>query len=687
MLSPRLIALGFFGMVCAAADSPAAGPVGAPPGVVEVWSFKRPRAYALDLTKVAVLDPRGDIGAAGGPSVTPHGYPGWSVIALPAERRTEQGVRAAVADPTALLGAGVPPDLAASLFASPILLDDLGGPMVVRPSVLVRFESDVPGGEAEKRLLSRPGVRVAERRFGGLPNSFRVEPDGLDGFGIIGLAAELAQDPLVRFAEPDMVFSGRSSLIPNDPGFSACWGLLNNGSGGGLLDFDMDATDAWDLTTGDPSVVVVVLDTGIQQDHPDINQIPGADFTGGGTGGGPGNPCEAHGTAVAGCVSAIINNGVGVVGVAPGCKVASARPFVANTTVCDGSWLGGSSETVAALNWAQAIGARVTNNSNYYGFTSSAIADTYAATRAAGIVHFASAGNFSASGVTYPSSLPSVNAVAAMARNGTRAGFSNWGPGLDFSAPGVAILTTDRTGNAGYSSGDLVSIDGTSFASPYSAGVAALVISYIPNLTAFQVEGLMQSGCTELGQPGYDTEFGWGMVNAYRSMTGSPPPPPPPPGAFDLLSPVSGATGVALNTLLSWSASSGAVSYLFTLDNDADFSSPLVSVSTPGLSVSASPGLLSAGQTYHWKVTALNIEGAATASTPPSAAFTTVPPIIPCSGDLTNDGRVDTVDLAVFLGLFGRAVPPGSAGDSNGDGVVNTIDLTRFLGDFGRTDC
>lgn len=653
----------------------------------EVWSFKHLRSYTVDVTRIAVFDPGGDLRATGESSITPHGYPGWSLVTLPATHRTELAIRAAVANPAALPGIALPPDRAATLFASPVLLDDLGGPMVARPSVLVRFEADVPAAEAEKQLLSRTGVRILERRFGGLSNCFRIECDALDGFGIIALAAGLAQDPLVRFAEPDMVFSGRSSLIPNDPGFSSCWGLLNSGAGGGLVDFDMDATDAWDLTIGDPGVKVVVLDTGVQQDHPDINQVPGADFTGGGTGGGPGNACEAHGTAVAGCVSAIINNGIGVVGAAPGCKVASARPFVANTSVCDGSWLGGSSETVAALNWAQTIGAKVTNNSNYYGFTSSAIADTYAATRSAGIVHFASAGNFATSGVTYPSSIPAVNAVAAMARNGTRAGFSNWGFGLDFSAPGVAILTTDRTGGAGYTSGDYVTIDGTSFASPYSAGVAALIISYIPGLTAFQIEGLMQSGCTELGPPGYDLDSGWGMVNAYLSMTGSPPPPPPPPGPFDLVSPADGAAGVALNTQFFWSASSGAVSYLFTLDDDADFSSPLVSVSTPANSVSASPGLLTGGQTYHWRVTAANIEGATTVSTPPGFAFTTVPPFIPCVGDLTNDGRVDTIDLAVILGLFGQSVPPGSTGDINGDGAVNTIDLARFLGDFGRTDC
>src|SRR5262249_19621189 len=140
---------------------------------------------------------------------------------------------------------------------------------------------------------------------------------------------------------------------------------------------------------------------------------------------------------------------------------------------------------------------------NHYGFTSSAIASAYSSTRDAGIVHFAAAGNDASTTITYPANLPSVNSVAALNRNGNLASFSNHGAGLDFSAPGQAIYSTDRTGMNGWVAGDYVTVDGTSFASPYAAGVAALILSVNATLTAPQVEQLMQISCVDRGAAGY----------------------------------------------------------------------------------------------------------------------------------------------------------------------------------------
>src|SRR5262249_7412060 len=153
------------------------------------------------------------------------------------------------------------------------------------------------------------------------------------------------------------------------------------------------------------------------------------------------------------------------------------RAFISNNS-CDNSWTTMSSWTVNALAWAQSIGARVSNNSNKYGslVQSSAIAAEYLFTRGMGMVHFAAAGNDTNNAIVYPASLPGVNAVAAVAEGGALASFSNHGTGLAFSAPGVQIYTTDRTGANGYTNGDYVFSFGTSVASPYAAGVAALVL-------------------------------------------------------------------------------------------------------------------------------------------------------------------------------------------------------------------
>jgi len=137
------------------------------------------------------------------------------------------------------------------------------------------------------------------------------------------------------------------------------------------------------------------------------------------------------------------------------------------------------------------------------------------------MVHFASAGNDSDTNINYPSSLASVNSIAAVNDDGNLASFSDSGTGLAFTAPGDDIWTTDRTGSDGGSNSDYALVDGTSFASPYAAGVAALVLSVDDLLGAAEVEQIMQDTARDLGAPGYDTTFGWGLVNANQALLGT----------------------------------------------------------------------------------------------------------------------------------------------------------------------
>lgn len=652
------------------------------------YYFKEARALPLDLSRVAVLDETGQGVLEGDPGVTRATLAGWWFIEVPGTMRSEAGIRAICAEPGRIEALGAAAVRAGGvMFVSPVFFGEDAGPVYPSPRIVVRFEEGVPGEHAQRFIAAARAGEVIARDVGAMSNCFLIRSGATDGWRVLADANMLAQQPIVRFAEPDMRFTGRAELIPNDPGFPSCWGLYNTGTGGGQNDFDMDVAEAWDVQAGSSSIKVVIIDTGVQQDHPDIHQVPGTDTTfQPGVAGGPNNACDNHGTPVAGCVSAFINNALGTCGVAPGCVSASARTFVSNTP-CAGGWSSGVIETLNTLSWAQSIGARVTNNSNYYGFQSSSIADSYATTRANGMVHFASAGNDASSQITYPSSLPSVNAVAALASNGTRASFSNFGNGLAFSAPGANIYSTDRTGTAGYYSDDYGLMNGTSFASPYTAGVAALILSQFPALSSAQVEGLMQSTCTDLGATGYDTGFGWGMPNAYVALTGSPPPPPPAPGPFNLLSPANGATGVSLTPTLDWSDSSGAASYVVTVDNDADFSSPIISAAITPSQIGLTPGTLSQGVTYYWKVVARNVELLGTPSTPAFASFTTFAPPPPCRGDINRDGHVNTIDLTLLIAGFGQSVTPGTGGDLNADGLVNTQDLTLLLAEFGRSNC
>jgi subtilisin family serine protease len=405
-------------------------------------------------------------------------------------------------------------------YTSPIFRDRMDGPMVIPPVILVRFDEAVT--EAQADAVVAPLGTVLERHFANVPNLYRVASSRRDGLAVLADANALAARADTRYAEPDLIFTGSTGSSTNDPRFPDAWGLNNTGQlifgRPGTPDIDMNALEAWSTTEGDPSIITVVIDTGVDQAHPDIRQIPGQDFTTEpGVNGGPGNFCDNHGTAVAGCISGIVNNTIGAAGIAPGTTIASARPFISQLN-CSGSWSTQISSTVSVLAYAESIGARVTNNSNFYGFTSATIEDKYAQTRADGMVHFASAGNSDAPFVSYPASLPSVNAIGALRNDGTKAGFSNFGPNIFVTAPGQDIISTDRLGADGYSSENYTFVSGTSFASPYAAGVAALILSVDPSLTAAEVETILRTTTKDLGAPGFDTTYGHGLVDAAAAL-------------------------------------------------------------------------------------------------------------------------------------------------------------------------
>lgn len=455
--------------------------------------------------------------------------PGWSIALIRSASDTPSvsGVAPVIAK---LVGLDRPP----RYFFSPVFAGNDGGPVIVTPTVLVRFESGVPEARIGQLLAAAGAGGAKPEPFGGMANAFKLTTRYRSGIAVLDLANRLAELPEVRLAEPDMIFTGRSGsvppsvyepepfpLIPNDPEFPNCWGLHNTGQfPGSVPDIDIDAPEVWTFTTGNPSVIVVVIDVGVDQAHLDINQVAGNDFTdvsGASRDGGPVNECDNHGTAVAGIVTAIINNSRGTVGVAPGAKIASARAM--RSTDCNGSWLGLESATVEALQWAQSIGARVTINSNMYSFSATMIEEAYQDTRNNGMIHFASAGtNFPDRTVTYPASLPSVNAVSAITWSGELASFSSRGPEVAFTAPGDTIFTTDRSGTAGYSGDDITIGSGTSFAAPMVAGAAALLLSVFPTLTVAEVEGYLQLSSVDLGAPGKDELFGSGLVNAHIAL-------------------------------------------------------------------------------------------------------------------------------------------------------------------------
>lgn len=481
--------------------------------------FKEARPLTLDASRVAVFRADGVAARGAGVSVDGLAAPADTQLPIPTlallnvaeARRDASAVRSIV---SAAATGGEP----AVEFVSPVFLGEDGGPLVVTRDVLIGFETSIAPAQA-RAIVSRhlEGV-ILDEAFGDSPGVYRVRATSRDGFEVLAAANAIADLQEVRFAEPDMIFTGHGDLVPTDPQFVNQWALRNTAQLGGVAGQDMNAVKAWDITTGSNAIISVIIDVGVDTTHPDLNQrLPGTDTTSDGGTGQPFNACDKHGTAVAGCISMTLNNALGGTGLAPGTRTASARTFI-SSLACDGSWSSSASWTVNSLAFAEFIGARVTNNSNYYGFTSSTISDKYNSTKANGMVHFASAGNNGTGAISYPSSIASVNSIAALSVNGARASFSQFGTGLDFSAPGVSVYSTDIQATGGYDVSNYAYVSGTSFASPLSAAVAALVLSYKPSLTASQVERAMQQGARDLGAAGYDTGFGWGFVDAYRSL-------------------------------------------------------------------------------------------------------------------------------------------------------------------------
>jgi hypothetical protein len=258
-------------------------------------------------------------------------------------------------------------------------------------------------------------------------------------------------------------------------------------------------------------VKIAVIDTGIDYKHTDLdsNYKGGYDFVN-----SDNDPMDddGHGTHVAGIIAAE-DNGVGVVGVAPMANLYALK-------VLDSKGSGSYSDVIAALQWCVDYDIQVTNNSygssGDPGYTVKAAFDK---SYDAGIIHVAAAGNSgnltgTGDNIIYPAAYDSVIAVAATDQSDKRASWSSTGPDLELSAPGVNIYST-YIGIGGYAT-----LSGTSMASPHVAGTAALVIA----AGIFDVRGQLQSTADDLGVTGWDSEFGYGLVDADEAAgLGNPP--------------------------------------------------------------------------------------------------------------------------------------------------------------------
>ncbi len=307
--------------------------------------------------------------------------------------------------------------------------------------------------------------------------------------------AALRSDRDIEFAERD--YLAHASFVPNDP-------LVSSGAEWHLA--RIQALPGWDITIGRADVVVAVLDSGVNAAHEDLagQLLPGYDFVW-----NDAQPADdfGHGTAVTGTVVASANNGVGVAGVAPGCRVLPVK-------VMDASGVASHSTIAQGIEYAVQQGARIINLSMGGDWPSSTLQSAIDYAWSNNVIVVAAAGNNGNSVPQYPAACDHVVAVGATAPDDSRAWFSSYGSFVMLFAPGETIWTTKNDLANPYAPGS-----GTSFSSPIVAGVAALITSADPSLSSTQVVELLKQSADDLGVAGYDTMFGYGRVNALRAAS------------------------------------------------------------------------------------------------------------------------------------------------------------------------
>jgi subtilisin family serine protease len=267
-----------------------------------------------------------------------------------------------------------------------------------------------------------------------------------------------------------------------------------------------------------------VLDSGIYAAHPDLaaRLVPGWNFV---KGNADTSDILGHGTEVAGMVGASTNNGIGIAGV-------SWAGMVMPLVVVDKNNFAAYSDIAAAIQFAADRKARIINVSAGGSASSSALQSAVDYAWNHGSMVFAAAMNNASSTPSYPAACAHAVAVSATDELDRPATFSSFGSWVTLSAPGTDILTTMSGGGYGYR-------NGTSFSAPIAAGVATLVMAANPQLTNEEVLAILKESADPPPGGGFDPQFGWGRVNAWKAVElAAPSPfPAPLPGRAGPLSP------------------------------------------------------------------------------------------------------------------------------------------------------
>lgn len=419
--------------------------------------------------------------------------------------------------------------------------------------VMIRIDEGALSQDVETILLQSGATAIGS--FDRLNIALVDFPTESDVFGII---EQLGQSPLIMFAEPNLVY--HLSRFPNDPWYQGWppadyphqWALHNTGQypPGGTSGADIDAQRAWTIEKGSPGILIDILDTGIDMelgpegwylDHLDLNDpdkyILGPDVSPGQGNDGVPSDMQSHGTHVTGIAAAETDNGIGIAGACPNCRVYVVQVHNLPDGADENSIKNG---ILAAVDVdCQVINISLGGPENQV--VESAVKDAYEK----GVLIVASAGNSGQGQVVYPAAYAfhstligqtdgyeNVVSVAATDHNDQRTSYSSFDPveiNINVAAPGGYGGTFDEddifsafpSTNGGGMHETYGWRWGTSMAAPHVSGVAALILSRFPGMSPLDVRDLLEQSAEDVNLstlPGEDVELGWGRINAYYAV-------------------------------------------------------------------------------------------------------------------------------------------------------------------------
>jgi thermitase len=443
-----------------------------------------------------------------------------------------------------------------------------GAPHSIRAGhILVRFKSSA-GQDVPSQLNAAFGAKVVGK-IGALGiTHLQVSPElGLTMLG------HLRNRPDVEFAEFDSPVQAMQTFVPDDTYYSTAYASSHNGNIAQWGPPAVSAPAAWGVTPGDPSVVIAIVDTGVDDTHPDLaSKIVGEySYVGRSAKDGFG-----HGTHCAGIAAAATNNNVGIAGMCPNCGILSVK-------VLDDQGSGYMSDVASGITYAASHGARVISLSlggSGRSETLHSALDYAIANNALPVC--AMGNNGSSSNTPEPGYWHDCLSVIAIDQNGAKASFSNYGIKADVAAPGVAILSTmptypvTLTTAYGYRT-NYDALSGTSMATPMVAGIAGLVLSENPSLTPTQVAGIIEASSGD--SVGWNPNLAFGVVNAYKAVSSAIHSDYVPPVA-NLLSPAEGATVSGLVTFHAAPTDNTTVHHVDFVQNGTRFMQVLTGASS-----------------------------------------------------------------------------------------------------------